>query len=71
MRYNNWLLEALCYKQTDTARAQRIRYWAEKNRLVPRKRRGMWFFTDFNNCLVSPETGMDDLEALRYLSEEN
>jgi len=51
-------------------RAQTIRRLAAKDDLVARKSRkdGMWYFTDFNNFLKSPEQGLDDYEALDFLN---
>ncbi len=49
---------------------QRIRRLAAKHDLVARKSRkdGRWRFTDFNNTLRSPEQGLDNEEALEYLT---
>ncbi len=51
-------------------RAQRIRRLAAKDDLIAHKSRkdGMWYFTDFNNFLKSPEQGLDDEEALKFLN---
>lgn len=51
-------------------KAQKIRRLAAKHDLVARKSRkdGMWRFTDFNNTLRSPEQGLDNEEALEYLT---
>jgi hypothetical protein len=48
---------------------QRIRRWAWGQQLVPKKRKGLWYFADFNNILCSPETGLSSEEALEFLDE--
>jgi hypothetical protein len=55
------------YSKTEGAKHQRIRSWARRHKLVAMRRRGEWFFANFNNYLESPECGLDDEEALRYL----
>ncbi len=53
-------------------RAQKIRRLAAKDDLIARKSRkdGKWYFSDFNNFLRSPEQGLDDHEALGFLSQQ-
>lgn len=60
---------------TDTQelhQAQKIRRLAAKHDLVAHKSRkdGKWHFTDFNNTLRSPEQGLDDQEALDFLTTD-
>ena len=56
----------------------KIRRLAEKKNLVARRSRvhgsggavdSKWFFADYNNFLQSPEGGLYDDEALKYLAE--
>ena len=51
---------------------QKIRRLAAKNDLIAHKSRkdGNWYFSDFNNFLRSPEQGLDDHEALDFLTQE-
>ncbi len=49
-----------------------IRRLARNLNLVARKsRKRGWLFTDYNNYLQSPEQGLDDVEALEYLLQED
>lgn len=34
------------------------------------RRDSNWYFSDTNNCLQSPEQGLDDVEALEWLLQE-
>jgi len=54
----------------ESHQAQKIRRLAAKRDLVARKSRkdGRWRFTDFNNTLKSPEQGLDDEQALEFLT---
>jgi hypothetical protein len=54
------------------ALAMRIRRLAKKDNFIAHKSRkdGKWYFADFNNYLISPEQGLDDLEALDFLGQE-
>jgi hypothetical protein len=58
------------YSTTDSARHQRIRRWARDDELVAMRRRGMWFFGDYSNCLRSPEQGLSDEEAEQFLLQD-
>jgi hypothetical protein len=57
---------------TAKAADARIRRAARRQGLYARKcrnarARGLWFFADDRNCLRSPEQGLDDDEALKFL----
>jgi len=54
------------------ALAERIRRLAKKDNLIAHKSRkdSKWYFADLNNFLISPEQGLDDLEALVFLEQE-
>jgi hypothetical protein len=59
-------------RTTDKATDARIRRAARRQGLYARKcrnarARGLWFFADDRNCLRSPEQGLDDDEALKFL----
>jgi hypothetical protein len=56
------------YSKTESAVSQRIRAWARRDSLVAIRRRGRWYFANFNNCLESDQNGLDDEEALEYLT---
>jgi hypothetical protein len=45
---------------------------AKKDDLIAQKSRkdSKWYFADLSNCLNSPERGLDDREAVRFLGEE-
>jgi hypothetical protein len=45
----------------------RIRRPARECELVATRSKGLWYFGDCNNYLQSPETGLDDAEALHFL----
>ena len=55
---------------TEGAVEQRIRDWARCRELMPMRREGKWHFGNYSNLLVSPETVLDDDDALDYLSRE-
>ena len=50
--------------------SQKIRRLAHRDGLVAKKsrRNGKWFFSDDHNMLVSPEDGLDDDEAMDFLT---
>jgi hypothetical protein len=54
-----------------TCLSQRIRRLAHRDGLVAKKsrREGRWFFSDEHNMLVSPEEGLDDGEAIDFLTK--
>lgn len=58
--------------ESPVALAKRIRRLAKKDALLARKSRrdGKWYFADLRNRLMSPEHGLDDLEAVRFLGGE-
>ena len=58
------------YSMTEKAVEQRIRDWARRQKLEPMRRGGKWYFGNYSNLLVSPETGLDDEEALDYLAQQ-
>ncbi len=49
-----------------------IRRLARYDDLIAKKSRkdGRWYFTDYNNWLKSPEQGLADEEALKWLLQE-
>jgi hypothetical protein len=59
--------------ESPVAVASRIRRLAKKDNLIAQKSRkdGKWYFADLNNFLMSPEQGLDDLEALAFLEQES
>ena len=70
-----WILTedlARHYSQGDAARHQRIRRWARGQGLVAThsRRTGGWYFSDHKNCLRSPQQGLTDEEAERFLLPE-
>ena len=52
---------------------QKIRRLAQKHRLTASKYRtdGLWRFINDRNCLVSPDTGLDDEDALKYVAPDS
>jgi hypothetical protein len=58
--------------ESPAALAKRIRRLAKKDDLIAQKSRkdSKWYFADLSNCLNSPERGLDDREAVRFLGEE-
>lgn len=52
--------------------APQIRQLARYDDLTAKTSRkdGKWYFSDLNNCLQSPEQGLDDVEALKWLLQE-
>lgn len=52
--------------------AQKIRRSARRDGFVAKKSRrdGKWYFADHRNLLVSPESGLDDEEALEFLMSD-
>jgi hypothetical protein len=58
--------------ESPVALASRIRRLARKDNLIAQKSRrdGKWYFADLRNCLMSPEQGLDDLEAVAFLGGE-
>ena len=58
--------------ESPAALAKRIRRLAKKDDLIAQKSRkdGKWYFADISDCLMSPEQGLDDLEAVRLLGGE-
>lgn len=58
--------------ESPAAVAKRIRRLAKKDSLIAQKSRrdGKWYSADISNCLMSPEQGLDDLEAVRFLGGE-
>jgi hypothetical protein len=57
------------YAKTDSAVHQRIRCWARRDNLVAMRRKGRWYFADYDCRLESPESGLDDAEALLWLQD--
>jgi len=47
-----------------------IRREARKQNLTATSRKGLWYVADYNNYLQSPETGMDNKEALIFLWDD-
>jgi hypothetical protein len=56
------------YSSTEGAVGQRIRDWARRLDLRALRRKGMWYFVNENNVLESWEHGLDDSEALEWLT---
>ncbi len=58
--------------ESPAALAKRIRRLAKKDGLIAQKSRkdGKWYFADISNDLISPEQGLADLEAVRFLGGE-
>jgi hypothetical protein len=54
------------------ALASRIRRLARNDNLIAQKSRrdGKWYFADLRNRLMSPEQGLDDMEAVAFLEGE-
>ncbi len=56
----------------DRRKADKIRRLARKAGLLAKKDRrppGLWYFINHNNFLVSPETGLFDDEAVKFLKD--
>lgn len=64
-------MKGTTHSETDSALQQRIRRLARKQGLVASKSRkdGKWYFADDRNWLQSPESGLNDEEALAWLRE--
>jgi hypothetical protein len=58
------------YSKTDTAVQQRIRSLASKRKVTARRRNGKWYFADAKDNLRSPQTGMNDEQALAWFKEQ-
>lgn len=55
--------------QSEAALHKRIRNLAKRHNLGATRRKGLWFFSLPNNYLNSPESGLDDEEAIEYLTK--
>jgi hypothetical protein len=58
------------YSKTESAKHQRIRYWARRDSLVAMRRKGRWYFSDYSNYLQSDQNGLDDDEAELWLQDK-
>jgi hypothetical protein len=54
-------------RRKDVALHQRIRRLARKQEMTVKRRRFVWYFGNYSNRLVSPETGLNDNEAIEFL----
>lgn len=56
-------------KRQENTEDRRIRREADNQCLIARKRNDRWYFANHRNIMVSPERGLNYLDALQFLAD--